>query len=229
MYHIDIRRPDMDKKAMYNLTYGLFILTARDGEKDNGCIINTACQVTTEPNRITICVNKNNFTHDIILKTGLFNISMLTEKSEFETYKHWGFKSGRTVDKVLPIYYMRADNGVIYIKDECNAYLSCKVVSSTDLGTHTLFLADVTDGAVFNSDPSVTYAFYQKNIKPAPAAAVSAPASSAASGSSSAPQAPVQKGWICTVCGYVYEGEELPADFICPWCNHDASYFEKRG
>lgn len=219
----------MDKKAMYNLTYGLFILTARDGEKDNGCIINTACQVTTDPNRITICVNKNNFTHDIILKTGLFNISMLTEKSEFETYKHWGFQSGRTVDKVLPIYYMRADNGVIYIKDECNAYLSCKVVSSTDLGTHTLFLADVTDGAVFNSDPSVTYAFYQKNIKPAPAASVSATASAAASGSGSATQAPVQKGWICTVCGYVYEGEELPADFICPWCNHDASYFEKRG
>ena len=230
MYHIDIRRPDMDKKAMYNLTYGLFILTARDGEKDNGCIINTACQVTTDPNRITICVNKNNFTHDIILKTGLFNISMLTEKSEFETYKHWGFRSGRTVDKVLPIYYIRADNGVIYIKDECNAYLSCKVVSSTDLGTHTLFLADVTDGAVFNSDPSVTYAFYQKNIKPgAPAAPVSAVASAAASGSDSAAQAPVQKGGICTVCGYVYEGEELPADFICPWCNHDASYFDKRG
>lgn len=202
----------MDKKAMYNLTYGLYILTARDGEKDNGCIINTACQVTTEPNRITICVNKNNFTHDIILKTGLFNISMLTERSEFSTYKHWGFQSGRTVDKVLPIYYMRADNGVIYIKDECNAYLSCKVVSTTDLGTHTLFLADVTDGAVFNNDPSATYAFYQKNIK-----------------ESSAAKAPEQKGWICTVCGYVYEGEELPADFVCPWCNHDASYFEKRG
>ncbi|MBE7068994.1 MAG: flavin reductase [Ruminococcaceae bacterium] len=202
----------MDKKAMYNLTYGLYILTARDGEKDNGCIINTACQVTTEPNRITICVNKNNFTHDIILKTGLFNISMLTERSEFATYKHWGFQSGRTVDKVLPIYYMRADNGVIYIKDECNAYLSCKVVSSTDLGTHTLFLADVTDGAVFNNDPSATYAFYQKNIK-----------------ESSASKAPEQKGWICTVCGYVYEGEELPSDFVCPWCNHDASYFEKRG
>lgn len=201
----------MDKKAMYNLTYGLFILTARDGEKDNGCIINTACQVTTEPNRITICVNKGNYTHDLILKTGLFNISMLTEKSQFETYKHWGFQSGRTVDKVLPIYYKRADNGVIYIKDECNAFLSCKVVSSTDLGTHTLFLADVTDGEVFNSDPSVTYAFYQKNIKVA-----------------TATKAPAQKGWICTVCGYVYEGDELPADFICPWCNHDASYFEKR-
>ena len=202
----------MDKKAMYNLTYGLFILTARDGEKDNGCIINTACQVTTEPNRITICVNKDNFTHDIILKTGIFNISMLTEKSQFETYKHWGFRSGRNTDKVLPIDYIRADNGVIYIKDECNAYISCKVVSSTDLGTHTLFLADVTDGAVFNNDPSVTYAFYQKNIKV-----------------SQASKAPAKKGWICTVCGYVYEGEELPADFVCPWCNHDASYFEKQG
>ena len=202
----------MDKKAMYNLTYGLYILTARDGEKDNGCIINTACQVTTEPNRITICVNKSNFTHDIILKTGLFNISMLTEKSEFATYKHWGFQSGRTADKALPIDYIRADNGVIYIKDECNSYLSCKVVSSTDLGTHTLFLADVTDGAVFNDDPSATYAFYQKNIKV-----------------NSVSKEPEKKGWICTVCGYVYEGEELPSDFVCPWCNHDASYFEKRG
>jgi flavin reductase (DIM6/NTAB) family NADH-FMN oxidoreductase RutF len=137
---------------------------------------------------------------------------MLTEKSEFATYKHWGFQSGRTADKVLPIDYIRADNGVIYIKDECNAYLSCKVVSSTDLGTHTLFLADVTDGAVFNNDPSATYAFYQKNIKV-----------------STASKEPEKKGWICTVCGYVYEGEELPQDFVCPWCNHDASYFEKRG
>ena len=153
----------MDKKAMYNLTYGLYILTARDGEKDNGCIINTACQVTTEPNRITICVNKNNFTHDIIFKTGLFNISMLTEKSKFATYKHWGFQSGKTADKVL-------------------------------------------------DDPSATYAFYQKNIK-----------------AGSASKEPGKKGWICTVCGYVYEGEELPPDFVCPWCNHDASYFEKRG
>lgn len=204
----------MNNKAMYNLTYGLFILTARDGEKDNGCIVNTVCQVTTEPNRITVCVNKNNYTHDMIMKTGVFNVSMLMEKSQFETYKNWGFQSGRERDKTWDIIYRRADNGVIYITHETNAFLSAKVVSSTDLGTHTLFLADVTDGEVLSQDPSVTYAFYQKNIK------VNQKPSSGTS---------EKKGWICTVCGYIYEGEELPADFVCPWCNHDASYFEKRG
>lgn len=204
----------MNNKAMYNLTYGLFILTARDGEKDNGCIVNTVCQVTTEPNRITVCVNKNNYTHDMIMKTGVFNVSMLTEKSQFETYKNWGFQSGRERDKTWDIIYRRADNGVIYITHETNAFLSAKVVSSTDLGTHTLFLADVTDGEVLSQDPSVTYAFYQKNIK-----VNQQPSSGSAE----------KKGWICTVCGYIYEGEELPADFVCPWCNHDASYFEKRG
>lgn len=204
----------MNNKAMYNLTYGLFILTARDGEKDNGCIVNTVCQVTTEPNRITVCVNKNNYTHDMIMKTGVFNVSMLTEKSQFETYQNWGFQSGRERDKTWDIIYRRADNGVIYITHETNAFLSAKVVSSTDLGTHTLFLADVTDGEVLSQDPSVTYAFYQKNIK------VNQKPSSGSD---------EKKGWICTVCGYIYEGEELPADFVCPWCNHDVSYFEKRG
>lgn len=197
----------MDEKAMYKLSYGLFVLTARDGEKDNGCIVNTVSQVTVSPNRIVVAVNKSNYTHDMIVKTGMFNVSVLTEKSSFETYKHWGFQSGRDVDKTKEITFQRAENGVIYIAEETNAYLSAKVVSMTDLGTHTLFLADVTEAQVLSQEESVTYSYYQKNIKPAPA-----------------PEK--KKGFICTVCGYIYEVDILPEDFICPWCKHPASDFK---
>ena len=204
----------MNGKVMYNLTYGLFVLTAKDGGKDNGCIVNTVSQVTTEPNRICVAVNKLNFTHDMIHKTGEFNVSILTEGSRFETYKHFGFQSGKDIDKFESIEFLRAANGIAYIAHETNAYISAKVVSETDLGTHTLFLADVTDGEILSDDPSVTYAFYQKNIKKKPGANVTADGASAP-----------KKGFICTVCGYIYEGDTLPSDFICPWCKHDASYF----
>ncbi len=197
----------MDNKVMYNLTYGLFVLTARDGEKDNGCIINTVTQVTVDPNRITIAVSKQNYTHDMILKTGKFNVSILTEKSKFATYKHWGFQSGRNVDKLEKVAFSRAENGIVYINDETNGYISAKVVSTVDLGTHTLFIADVTDCERISDDNSVTYSFYQKNIKP-----------------ETRPKEKVN-GYICTVCGYIYEGNTLPDDFICPWCKHPASDF----
>ncbi len=198
----------MDDKAMYKLTYGLFILTAKEDGKDNGCIVNTVTQVTTNPNRIIVAVNKQNYTHDMIARTGEFNVSILTEKSKFDTYKHWGFQSGRDTDKTEAVEFERSGNGIIYIMEETNAFLSAKVVSATDLGTHTLFLADVTDGTVFSDDPSVTYAYYQANIKAKPA------------------PADKKKGFICTVCGYIYEGETLPDDFICPWCKHPASDFK---
>jgi len=199
----------MDTGAFNKLTYGLFVLTAKDDGKDNGCIVNTVSQVTTDPGRIIVAVNKNNLTHDMIMKTREFNVSVLTENSKFETYKHWGFQSGRDVDKLETIEYKRSGNGLIYLADgQTNAFFSAKVVSATDLGTHTLFLADVTDGEVLGDGESVTYSFYQKNIK------------------KKSSSEPVKKGFICTVCGYVYEGEELPADFICPWCKHDVSYFE---
>lgn len=158
----------MDRKAMYNLTYGLFILTAKEGDKDNGCIVNTVAQVTTEPNRITVAVNKNNYTHDMIVRTGEFNVSILTTGSKFDTYKHWGFQSGADTDKLESIEYLRAENGIVYIAKECNAFISAKVVSTIDLGTHTLFIADVTDAGVISQEESVTYSYYQKNIKPAP-------------------------------------------------------------
>ncbi len=197
----------MDNKAMFNLSYGLFILTAKDGEKDNGCIVNTVGQVTSQPNRISLAVNKANYTHDMILKTKEFNVSVLAENSKFETYKHWGFQSGRNTDKLESISFKRSANGLVYIADETNAFLSAKVVSTLDLGTHTLFIADVTDGEVLSQVPSATYSFYQNNIKPKPASTEK------------------RKGFICTVCGYIYEGETLPDDFICPVCKHPASDF----
>lgn len=197
----------MDNKAMFNLSYGLFILTAKDGEKDNGCIVNTVGQVTSQPNRISLTVNKANYTHDMILKTKEFNVSVLAENSKFETYKHWGFQSGRNTDKLESISFKRSANGLVYIADETNAFLSAKVVSTLDLGTHTLFIADVTDGEVLSQVPSATYSFYQNNIKPKPASTEK------------------RKGFVCTVCGYIYEGETLPDDFICPVCKHPASDF----
>lgn len=197
----------MNTKAMYNLTYGLFILTAKDGGKDNGCVVNTVTQVTSEPNRIAVAVNKSNFTHDMIMKTKTFNVSVLAENSKFETYKHWGFQSGRDTDKAESISFKRSANGLIYLAEETNAFISASVVSTVDLGTHTLFIADVTDCEILSDVPSVTYGFYQKNIKPKPAAQEK------------------KKGFICTICGYIYEGETLPDDFICPTCKHPASDF----
>lgn len=198
----------MDNKAMFNLSYGLFILTAKDGSKDNGCIVNTVGQVTSQPNRISLTVNKANYTHDMILKTKEFNVSVLAENSKFETYKHWGFQSGRNTNKLESISFKRSANGLVYIADETNAFLSAKVVSTLDLGTHTLFIADVTDGEVLSQVPSATYSFYQNNIKPKPASAEK------------------KTGFICTVCGYIYEGETLPDDFVCPICKHPASDFK---
>ncbi len=196
----------MNDKVMYNLTYGLFVLTVKDGDKDNGCIVNTVSQVTISPNRIVVAVNKENYTHDIMVKTKEFNVSILSEKSKFSTYKHWGYQSGATVNKAENITFSRSENGLIYLTEETNAYISVKVVSIIDLETHSLFLADVIDGEILSSDASVTYSYYQNNIKE-----VAKPT--------------VKKGFICTVCGYIYEGDELPPDFICPVCKHPASDF----
>ena len=202
----------MDKKTMYKLTYGLFVLTAQAEGKDSGCIINTAGQVTSEPNRISIAVNKANFTHDLIKASKKFNVSILSEEAKFETFRHFGFQSGRTVDKFANYAdCKRSANGLYYITAGTNGYISATVEQEIDLGTHTLFIAAVDDMEVLSGAPSATYAYYQSDIKPKP-------------------EKPAQKGktqWRCTVCGYVYEGEELPADFVCPLCKHPASDFEK--
>lgn len=197
----------MDKNAMYKIPYGLYVLTAREGEKDNGCIINTAAQVTSSPTRITVAVNKDNYTHDMIKNTGVFNVSVLTEGATFETFENFGFQSGREADKLAKITFSRAENGVVYLTDKVNAVISGKVCREIDMGTHTIFVADVTDAKVLSEDESVTYSYYQKNIKPAPEKK--------------------SKGYVCVICGYIYEGDELPADFVCPICKHGASDFKK--
>lgn len=202
----------MNKKAMYQLTYGLFVLTAQLNGKDSGCIINTAGQVTSVPNRISITVNKDNFTHDLVKESGKFNISILSEKASFDTFQHFGFQSGRTVDKFAGYgACRRSENGLYYITEGTNAYISATVEQAIDLGSHTMFIAAVDDMELLTSDPSASYAYYQANIKPKPE-------EKAASG---------KTVWRCTVCGYIYEGEELPADFVCPLCKHPASDFEK--
>lgn len=203
----------MDKKALYKLTYGLFILTSKQGEKENGCIINTAAQVTSEPNRISIAVNKANFTHDMVLASGKFNVSVLSQDAEFSLFKHFGFQSGRDVDKFADFKDAdHAENGIAFITKGTNAYFSAEVEQTIDLGSHTLFIASVTDMKVISDAPSASYDYYQNHIKPKPQAA---------------PAAAGKTIWRCTVCGYEYEGEELPADFICPLCKHPASDFEK--
>ena len=204
----------MDKKAMYRLRYGLFVLTAREAEKDNGCIINTAIQAASEPNQLSICVNKANHTHDMILRTGKFTVSILSQKAEFELFRHFGFQSGRDVNKFEAFDKCeRGTNGLYYITEGTNAYISVTVKKTEDLGSHTMFIGEITDMEVLSDIPSVTYEYYQSHIKPAPQ-----------------PRVKAEEGktvWRCRICGYEYEGEELPEDFICPICKHPASDFER--
>ncbi|MBE6021157.1 MAG: flavin reductase [Clostridiales bacterium] len=199
----------MDNKVMFNITYGLYVLTANEKGKDNGCIINTLSQVTSTPNRISITVNKSNHTHDMIKNTKKFNVSLLTEQTSFDLFKHFGFQTGKDTDKFADYEgYARAENGIVYLTKYANSFISGDVIQEIDLGTHTMFIADAVDGQVISDVLSVSYAYYHKNIKPAP-------------------EAKKAGGWRCKICGYVYEGDELPADFVCPLCKHPASDFEK--
>ncbi len=198
----------IDNNAMFKLSYGLFVLTAREGAKDNGCIINTAMQVTAVPNQIVIAVNKKNYTHDMIFKTGAFNVSVLSEEVPFEVFQNFGFQSGRNTDKFAEFKETaRTENGLLYLTSFTNAVISAKVMDTADYGTHTLFAAEVTEAKVLSSVPSVTYQYYFDYIKPKP-------------------QQEKKKGYICKICGYVYEGDTLPADFVCPICKHGAEDFE---
>lgn len=201
----------MNKKAMYNLSYGLFVLTTTLGSRSQGCIINTAMQVTTNPNRITITVNKQNLTHDVLVHTKEFNISVISEDAKFSLFQHFGFQSGRDTDKFEGYTHSKTSaNGMPYITQGTNAYISGKVIDTVDLGTHTMFIADVADGEILSDTASATYSYYQKNIKPKPEETENQ-----------------KKGYRCKICGYVYEGDTLPDDFVCPICKHGADDFEK--
>ena len=202
----------MNPKTMFKLSYGLFVLTSCYEGRNSGCIINTAGQVTAEPNRISITVNKSNFTHELVMKSKKFNISILSEEANFDLFRHFGFQSGRDTDKFADFNDCKtSSNGLYYVTAGTNGYISATVEQTLDLGTHTLFIASVDDMEVLSEVPSATYTYYQSSIKPKP----------------EKPAASGKTTWRCTVCGYIYEGEALPADFICPLCKHPASDFEK--
>ena len=197
----------MDKNAIFKISYGLYVLTV----KNSGCIINTAQLVTDNPMQISITVNKDNYTHDVLMKTKAFNISVLTVDTPMDTFRHFGFQSGRDVDKLATCNYLStAENGIAYLNKYANAYISGWVTNTMDLGTHTVFIATVVNSVSLSDKESVTYDYYHKNIKPAPKV-----------------ENTNTTKWVCKVCGYVYEGEELPEDFVCPWCKHGAIDFEK--
>ena len=205
----------VDPNAMFKLSYGLFVLTAKSGLKDNGCIINTTIQITSTPMRISIALNKDNFTHDMITETGMFNISVLDISVPFDIFKQFGFQSGRDIDKFADsVYDVRTVNGLRYLPKYTNCVIAAKVVNSHDYGTHTLFVADVTESSILSDNPSVTYQYYFDNIKPKPQA------------KPDNKQAEKKKGFVCKICGYVYEGDTLPSDFVCPLCKHGAADFE---
>lgn len=201
----------MNTHAFYKLSYGLFMIAAREGEKLNGSIINTVTQITSKPYQISIAMNKDSYTHDMILRTKKAVVTVLSENTPFETFRHFGFQSGRDVDKFKDIPYSTTDAGIPYVTTSSCAYFTCNITQTIDMGSHTLFLAEVTDAEILDdAQTPVTYAYYQANIKPQPQ-----------------PEEKKVTGYRCKVCGYVYEGEELPPDFICPWCKHGVDDFEK--
>ena len=202
----------MDNNALFKIAYGLFVLTANDGQKDNGCIINTLSQVTSNPLQVTIAVNKLNYTHDIIQNTAKFTASVISEAANFELFKRFGFQSGKVVDKFHDFKdTIQTVNGTLAVTLGTNAYICANVVEKFDVGTHTIFLAKVEDAKILSDAPSATYSYYQEHIKPK---ADKKPASE-------------KTVWRCKICGYEYEGDELPDDFVCPICKHGKVDFEK--
>jgi len=201
----------MDQKALYSLSYGVFMLSAKAGDKRNGCITNTCMQVANSPVRVAISVLNSNYTCDLIKESGYFALSVLDQTTTFETIKYFGFRSGRDVNKFEDLTPPTDQNGIPYLGWQTCAVISCKVVSKEDLGTHTLFIAEVEDAKVLSENAPLTYADYQSKIKPKPEK-----------------KAGDKKivGWRCKICNYVYNGSELPADYICPLCGHGAEDFE---
>ena len=197
-----------DLTALFNIGYGLYVVTSNDGKKDNGLIVNTVTQVTNTPNRIAVTINKANYSHHVIKQTGKMNINCLTVDAPFSVFEKFGFVSGRNVDKFEGMEPPRSDNGLVFLQRNVNSFMSLKVEQYVDLDTHGMFICSVTEARVLSDRESMTYAYYHANVKPKP-------------------QTAGKKGYVCTICGYVYEGSELPEDFVCPLCKHGASDFEE--
>ena len=196
-----------DLTALFRIGYGLYVVTCNDGTKDNGLIVNTVSQVTDSPNRIAVCINKKNYSHHVIQKTGIMNVNCLATDAPFSVFENFGFQSGRTADKFAGWEKLRSGNGLVFLPKYINAFMSLKVEQYVDLDTHGMFICTVTEARVMSDRPTMTYTYYQENVKPKP-------------------QTEGKKGWVCRICGYIYEGEELPPDFICPLCKHGAADFE---
>ncbi len=204
---VKVREDYIDPSAMFNIGYGLYVVTTRDGEKDNGLIVNTVIQVTNTPNRVAVTVNKLNHSCDVIGRTGVLNISTLSQDAPFKVFENFGFQSGRNADKFASFSHVqRSSNGLLFLDKYANGYISCRVISQMDLQTHIMFICDVTQCVRLSDKETMTYTYYQKNVKPKPNTQ--------------------KKGFVCKVCGYVYEGDKLPEDFICPLCKHGAADFE---
>jgi flavorubredoxin/flavin reductase (DIM6/NTAB) family NADH-FMN oxidoreductase RutF len=196
-----------DLTALFKIGYGLYVVTSNDGEKDNGLIVNTVTQVTNTPNRIAVTINKENYSHHVIQQTGVMNVNCLSVEAPFRVFENFGFRSGRNTDKFADCKPIRTENGLVMLPHYINAMMSLKVVQYVDLGTHGMFICEITEARVVSDAETMTYSYYQANVKPKP-------------------QTEGKKGWVCSICGYVYEGEELPEDFVCPLCKHGASDFE---
>lgn len=198
----------MNSKALFQLSYGLYVAASKFDKKMNGCIVNTVMQVTSDPLQIAVTVNKQNLTCEIIQKSGILSLSVLSETSPFSLFQHFGFRSGRETDKFVNYPFAMTKQELPYLTEHTTAFMDCKVTNTVDLGTHMLFICLVNDCDVTSSEKAMTYSFYHEFVKPKP-------------------ESFSAKGWRCTVCGYVYEGEELPPGFICPWCKHGIEDFEK--
>ena len=196
-----------DLSALFNIGYGLYVVTSRDGQRDNGLIVNTVTQVTNTPNRIAVTINKENYTHHVIKQTGIMNVCCLDVSAPFSVFETFGFQSGRTTDKFAGIDELRSDNGLRFLPRYINSFMSLKVHSYVDLDTHGMFICDLTEARVMSDKETMTYTYYQDNVKPKP-------------------DTEGKKGFVCKICGWVYEGDELPDDIICPLCKHGAADFE---
>lgn len=196
-----------DLTALFKIGYGLYVVTSNDGRKDNGLIVNTVSQVTNTPNRVAVTINKDNYSHHVIRQTGIMNVNCLSQDAPFKVFETFGFQSGRNVDKFADCTPLRSDNGLAFLPHFINAFLSLKVVQYVDLDTHGMFICDVTEARVISNVETMTYTYYQDHVKPKP-------------------QTEGKKGFVCKICGYIYEGDELPEDFICPLCKHGAADFE---
>ena len=205
---VSVKEDFMDPTALFSIGYGLYVVTTNDGTKDNGLIVNAVTQVTNTPNRVSVTINKMNYSCEVVNKTGVLNISTLSQDAPFKLFQRFGFQSGREADKFAGFSHVqRSSNGLLFLNKYANAYISCKVIQTIDLGTHLMFICDVTQCVNLSKVDTMTYSYYFANVKPKPDTE--------------------KKGWVCKICGYVYEGDELPADFICPLCKHGAADFER--